>query len=444
MPMPGILSPLAAVLALHTHASAEIPPRILANEIQVRLQFEKAPDRECGVVRWDGIGIEGACGAIAWSELKPSCALSTLQQLTGKDDPAVRLDAAVIALSIDPKGSGATRAIDWARQAGADDAAIARIKSDAERLAKDRAAHLRAAAQARLARLTPEAGSFPRQPLKALHSHDVEAVSDATVEAARALLARAGGGGTLHRAEAHVALLGEGAEQGLAETAVILDRIVKDWVKRINETGVAVSDQGIVPVILPADRDRWRLLVQAAFEGDAARFPDSVTVYPKTGLPETHRPIVIVNPAGDSARVRYHAAVGLARAVLHCTGTPTRPPAWLNEGLPRVMAASAVPTAGMDNELRKRGLAALRSGANFDAVLAAGYGEGIWERDPELAHSLAYLFSAWLVEQNLGRTMQYAHGPRIAESEPERFARVMGVSIRDAQSRAVRWYQVND
>ena len=40
--------------------------------------------------------------------------------------------------------------------------------------------------------------------------------------------------------------------------------------------------------------------------------------------------------------------------------------------------------------------------------------------------------------------MQYAHGPRIAESELERFERVMGLSLREAQARAVRWYQVND
>ena len=443
MPKAGTIALLAAVLALHTHASAEIPSRNLANPVQVRLQLEAGPDKDCTVVRWDGIGLEGSCGSIAWSQLKPSSAFAALQLVAGKDDPAARLDAAVVALSLEPKGSGATRAIDGARQSGADDAAIERIKADASALAKERAAHLRALEQARLARLTPEAGDFPRQPLKALHSHDVEAVSDASIEAARALLGRAGGGGTLHRTE-RVALLVEGGEAAFIESAAVLERACNDWIKRINETGVAVSDQGVVPIVLPADRDRWRLLVQAAFEGDAARFPDSVTIYPKTGLPEAQRPIVLVSPEGDAMRVRYSAAVGLARAVLHCAGTPTRPPAWMNEGLPRVMAASAVPSAGMDNELRRRGLAVLRAGRGFDAVLEAGYAEGIWERDPELARSLSYLFTAWLVEQDLGRTMQYAHGPRIAESELERFERVMGLSLREAQARAVRWYQVND
>lgn len=443
MPRPGLLPLLAAVLAVHTHASAQVSDRKLKDEVQVRLQFADGSERECKVLQWNGIGLEGSCGLVVWDRLKPASALAVLQQLSGTADAAAAIDAATIALSLDVRGAGETKAIGWARRGGATDEAVAQIRSDAVALAKERNARSREMEAARLARLTPEAGSFPTQPLRPLHSHDVEAVSDATVEEARALLARAGGGGTLHQAE-RVALLVESGDHALVRDLVILERAFVEWRKRIEETGVAVSEQGLVPVVLAGDQDRWRLLVQSAFAGDAARFPDSVVVYPETGLPAAPRPIVLVNPAGDAVRVRYNAAVGLARAVLHVSGTPTRPPAWLNEGLPRAMAAGAVRIADMDTEVRKRGLAVLRSGGGFTAVIEAPYGSGVWESDPALAQSLSYLFSSWLLEQEPRRTMQYARGPRAAETEPERFQRVMGISLREAQARALRWYQVND
>lgn len=443
MPKPGSCLLLAAVLALHTHASAQVPERKLPNEVQVRLQFGDGTDRDCKVLAWNGLGLEGSCGTVVWDRLKPANALAVLEQLAGRDDPAAGIDAATVALSLGLRGSSETRAIDWARRSGATGEAIEKIKADAAALAKERAVRVREREAARLVRLTPEAGAFPSQPLRSLHRDDVTPVSDASIEEARALLGRAGGGGILHRAD-RIALLVESGDRALVRDLVLLDRAYAEWIRRIGETGVAVSDQGIVPVVLAGDRDRWRLLVQAAFEGDAARFPDAVTIYPETGLPSAPRPIVLVNPSGDAVRVRYGAAVGLARAALHVSGTPTRPPAWLNEGLPRAMAADAVRIAAMDEEMRKRGLAAIRAGAGFGAVIDTGYGEGLWESDAELAQSLSYLLASWLLEKEPSRTMQYARGPRIAESEADRFARVMGITLREAQARAVRWYQVND
>jgi len=443
MPNTGHLPILAAVLAVHAQASADVPERNLQNEIQVKLELVDGTGRECRVVRWGGLGLEGSCGFTPWDRIKTSAALAVLDQLAGKDDAAARRDAAVIGLSLEPKGSTAVRAVEWARKAGAEEADLARIREEAAALATERAARVRALEDARLARITPEAARFPDTPLRALHSHDIEAVSDATIEASRALLARAGGGGTLHRSE-RVALLAESGDHALVRDAVYLERFFSDWSRRIRESGVPLVDQGVVPVVLANDTDRWRLLVQAAFEGDAARFPDSVTIYPKSGLPEELRPIVLVNPSGDALRVRYGAAVGLARALLHCTGTPARPPAWLNEGLPRAMAAGAVPQSGMDAELRRRGLAALRSGGGFAAILDSRYGDGLWERDPELAQSLSYLLSCWMLEKEPARTMQYAHAPRIAETEAARFERIMGVSLARAAGLARSWYQTND
>lgn len=434
---------ITAVLAIYAPAGADIQSRNLELETQVKLELTDGRKVDCKVVRWDGFGFEGSCGTCSWSQMKPAIAFATLRALVSERDAEACADAATVVISLEENGIAAKPALDWARKAGASSERLDRIRSDAAELRKSRAARMRDEREQRLARLTPEAGAFSGKPWPSLHSQDVDAVSASTIEAARALLAKTGGSATLHETQ-HIALLVESGDEAFVKDAAAYERYFRELRDDFEEISIAVAEQGTIPVVIVSDSDRWRLLVQAAFGGDAAQHPDAVTIYPKTGDPAEQRPIVLVHPESDPARQRYNACTGIARAVMHLAGSPARCPAWLNESLPKILGDQAVPSANMDADFRKRALAAVRAGASFGPVLLANYGEGIWSQDPALAHSMSYLFARWLNEQAPARLLRYARGPRTSEGEPARFKRIFGMSMEDAAARASAWFQTND
>jgi len=437
------LAALAAVLATYAAAAADIQSRNLELEPQVKLELADGRALRCTVLRWDGFGLDGSCGAIGWESFQPGSALLALKALVSDRDTEACADAAAVILSLDASSVAARTAVEWARRNGADEARLEAMRRDAGALAIARARKLASEREAALARLTPEAAAFPSRPWPALHSQDLDAVGAATVEAARALLSRSGGSATLHET-AHIALLAESGDDGFVREAATLERVFRDWRRRFEDCTVNIAEQGLIPVVVVSDRDRWRLLLHAAFGGDVAQHPDAVTVYPATGQPSEPRPIVLVRPDSDPMRRQYNATVGLARAVLHLAGSPERGPAWLNEGLPRVMATGAVPEAGMDRELRARGLKALRTGTSLASIVGARYGDPAWTSDPELARSLAYLFASWLDQQSPNALVRYAESPRTSEGEAARFRRCFGMTVEDAVARASAWYRTND
>ena len=443
MLIPAALPAIAAVLACYATAGADIQSRNLEPQVQVRLELADGRRIDCKVVRWDGFVLEGPCGAIAWTSLKQNTPFSVLKALLSDRDSEGCADAAAVVLSLDEAGIAAKPALDWAKRAGASPERLEQVRREAADLKSARAARMKEERAERLARLTPEAGVFPSKPWQNLHSADVGAVGAASIEAARALLAKTGGSATLHEAE-HVALLTESGDEKYVADAAFLERFYRDWRGRFEEVSISIAEQGLIPVVVVQDRDRWRLLVQIAFGGDSAEHMDAVTIYPASGTPSEQRPVVLVHPDSDPARQRSNACVGLARAMLHLAGSMERGPAWLNEGLPRAMSDAFVPEAKRDADFRRTALVAVRNGPGFAPILTAPYGEGIWATDPALARSVSYIFTRWLADNAPQQLLRYAKAPRTSEGEPARFKRIMGMSLDEAAARATKWFQTND
>lgn len=472
----GVLATLlAAVLATYAVAGEDIQARNLTTGIQVRFERAANPRFECQVLSWDEFGFDGSCGRVEWDELKPGEALAVLKAIVGDKDPEASVDAAVVAVSLvarpEPKGGGKSPpkspaaspstppaqdpapstskpigmqpAVDWARRSGATPGQIEAIPARAEVLRAARADRRAARRLEELVRQSPEAAAFTDRNWTDLHSGDVESVSAATTEAARGILASAGGSASLHQTE-HIALLAEGDSSANAKIAARLEVFFNHWKVQFSDASVRIAEQGAIPVVIVSDRDRWRMLVQVAFGGDASRHPDAVTIYPKTGEPAEHRPIVLVCPAKDASLLEYNACVGLARAMMHLADSQVRCPAWLNEALPKIMADSSQGAAGMDADFRKYALPAVRSGADFRVLLEARYGDPAWTRDPALAQSMAFMFARWIADNAPIRLIRYAEGPRTGESEADRFRRYFGMSMDEAAARATKWFQTND
>ncbi len=442
--------PVAGVSAI---AFDEVPKRELAAPVAVRVPSAGGGSR-CEVAAWDGEVLIGSTGVVPWRAMSAGEALVILRAIVPKDDAAAVADAIAVVAAHPEPGRAVATALEWGKRCGLDGSALdaARARGEAlraaraERIAKERAARLVAA--------SPEAAAFPASGWLAPARTAFDKTSAALVEHARAALAKAGASATLHEAPA-VALLvekdGGGAEDVARADTAFLERFAADWIQRFERAGVETSPQARIVVVAPADRDRWRLLVVAAFGGDPERLGPVVTVYPTLAPGGDPLAMVLVAPEADPARRRFAAALGVARAVLHYAGSPMRGPAWLNEGFPRVMADLAVPEARMDLALRRDGLAAIRAGGDFGAVLSADYIDPPWEGDRARAESLSYMFVRWLHENDAAGLIAFTEpvtsagpAPSPVAPWPERFRRAFGMRPAEAASRARAWFITND
>jgi hypothetical protein len=148
-------------------------------------------------------------------------------------------------------------------------------------------------------------------------------------------------------------------------------------------------------------------------------------------------------------QARHAATVGLARAVLHYTGAPARGPAFLNEGLPLVMAEISTPKAGIDAVLRRKGLQSIRAGGLFAPLVRSNYSDAVWTDDPGLARAESYLLVHWLWDKGPERVLRFAKdstawGAPGSDPLETRFAKSFGMTIDAACAQAQRWFQTND
>jgi hypothetical protein len=452
---------LPAVLAIYASASADIQRRELETEVPLSLGFASGKDLRCGVTAWDEFGLEGSCGSFRWRELKAGSAFGVLKAIApAKETEAVR-DALTVLLAL-PDGSQIARlAVDWAKRQGVAAGEIDAARAEAAKLVDRWNERARAETAELLARTTPEGAAFAQVPWTAPTDEVFERRSDVVVEATRALLARAGGSATLH-ATVHVVVFVESDDEIYRREAAALETVFMEWSGRLAGAGAPVVPQARVPVVFVTERDRWRQLVVAAFGGDPAAHPESVVVYlPIAGSPAFESPVVLVAPEGDRNRARYAAFVGLSRAILHYTESPARPPAFLNEGLPRVMADVSAPRAGMDIGLRAPALRAIRGGGSFVPLFNAGYADEPWRSDRVLAQSLSYIFVRWLWDNDPDGLLRLAKGsgPWLGHDgkqpaaqggaqplEPfaARFSRVFRMTPQVASDRARAWFRTND
>lgn len=446
---PALAVSVSAVLAIYAGASADIQRREVAPQVSLSVPLVAGGEPRCAVASWSGVGLEGSCGSYRWEEIKPGGAFAMLKALVPSKDSGAARDALAVLLSLEDSGPVGNLAVEWAKRQGLAPAQIAEARAEAALLVKARSDAARAREAERALRTSPEAAVFAQSDWLPPTPAEFAEASAVAVEAARALLARAGGSATLHEAD-HVAVLAESGDPVFAQDAAALEAVFTEWTSRLAASGVTVAVQGRIPVVFAADRDRWRQLVVTAFGGDPDAHADSVTVYPTVGSTKQFAAaIVLVAPEGDRTRARHAALVGLARAVLHYSGAPSRAPAFLTEGLPRVMADVATPKAGVDAAMRRQALTAVRAGASFTPVVRAGYADPIWTNDPARARALSYIFVRWLWDNDSGKVLRLARssgawGAAGGDPLDARFAKAFGMSPDAACAKARQWFMTND
>ncbi|MFM7133762.1 MAG: hypothetical protein ACKO0W_05540 [Planctomycetota bacterium] len=427
---------MTAVLAALAASAAAADRRELPAEVASDLQRADGTRIPCAIRAWDEDGLEGSCGKILWIELKPASAFATLKALVPAKDAAAAADAVEALCAVGLEARFESSVAEWAKREGVDATALAAAKAEGARRRTAREDAAKEALAKECARIDPEAGVAGGTLWTALQPEAFETASAESLEAARALFARAGGSATVHQAS-RVMVLAESGDAVHRDDAAFLDRLADGWSADFDAAGCAVALQGRAPVVLVADRDRWRLLVASAFGGDPAQHPDAVTIYPDG------RPIALVAPHADRSRLRAAAATALARALLFSAARSDRGPAWVNEGLPRVLADIAVPAAGIDASLRGAALPAIRAGA-LPTVLASDYCGGAWKSDRSRAIAVSYVFTRWLHERSGLRLVTFAKDRQGGEDDAARFKRAFRATPAQATAAAAKWFQTND
>ena len=439
----------AAVLAVAAPAPADVQRREVAVEVPLSLGLANGETRPCAISAWSGVGLEGSCGLFRWEQLAPGTVLQALKAVVPANDADSAVDALAILLSHPQSTRLAGPGKDWAKRQGVDEAGLARARTKAEELRKGRAALLEAERSRAALGSTPELAAYATTQWRTPTPERFAEESAALIEHARALLARAGGSTTLYESD-RVAILSERSDAAVAGDAAWLDARIGEWSDRFARVGAAPSMQAKVVVIQLSDLDRYRQIVTAGFEGDAARHPDSVTMYPMLASPAVagdRAAVVIVAPTSDRTRARHAAALGSARALLHYTTSAARPPAFLNEGMPAVLADVAVPEAGVDAQLRGPALREVRDGHSLLAVARAKYADDAWLENQAATASLSYLFVRWLWDNEPERLLRLAKGDGgwgPTEDLEARFEKAMGVKLDASCRRATQWFRTND
>lgn len=443
MPKPAIRVLVTAVLACLPASELRAERRELAKPVDHALALADGREVACTIHAWSEVGLEGSCGSRRWSELAAPSAFATLKAIVPDKDPAAAIDAVEAMWTTAIDGRLETVVVDWARRAGAERSAIDQAKVEGRRIRAEQAELRRAELAKERMKVDPEAGVLSSKPWMKLSPDEFEAATSEALESARALLARAGGSATVHQTQ-RITLLAESGDPVHREDAAFLDRLAEGWIADLEAAGRPVEAQGRIPVILVSDRDRWRLLVTSAFGGDPAQHPDEVTVYPDD------RAIALVAPQSDRTKFRAAAATALARALLHYAVRPDRGPAWVVEGLPRVLADAAVPSGGVDAAMRRLALPAIRSGG-LATVLASGYGEGAWRQDRARAIAVSYVFTRWLFERDAPALARFARlaptapaSPNTPDEDAARYRAAFGETLAQSIARAERWFQTND
>lgn len=444
---------LTAVLTDFAVGSGDVPRREVATEVSLSLRLVDGATRACAISAWSGVGLEGSCGSFRWEQLEPASALRVVKSVVSAKDADAAEDALAVLLAHPDASRLSSPGVAWARGLGVDDAGVARARAEADALRSARKAEIEAARATDVARTTPELGLFPSTRWAEVDLATFQANSAAVVEAARALLARAGGSATLHETE-QLALLAESSSDVHAADAAWLATRLRAWGERFALVGAAPQLQARIVVVQVANRDRWRQIVAAAFGGDAARHTESVTVYPEVvGGTSFRGAIVLVAPGADRSQLRAAAATGVARALLHYTASPVRPPAFVNEALPLVLADVAVPEAGLDARLRRQAVPMIRAGRPILPTVRAAYGDPAWIDRATETREWSYVFVRWLWDNESERLLRFAKGDGgwgaasvggVTPTLDTRFARTMGITLESACAAAARWFATND
>ena len=438
----------AARMACGAAAADEVT---LAKPPSLRVELADGRKLVGTVERFDDERFEGPIGRVRWVEVTPVEAWRVRKLLSPPRDKTAWLDLASFMRSLPGGEALAVRAGGEAKQAGATEAEVAAAIERGTLAAAARAGREAALKAAAFRTGSPEAAVAPGP---AWPPVDVAARPEA-VKALRASMSPrlAATGRELVPVETDAwityadagtksaAMLGVRLDPLVAVAAGILGQ-KPDW-----QPFVA---KGVVVAL--SDADAFRLFEASAFRQQARPDDRRFTHY------DGPHAIVSLRVDGLAERqVEELATRGGARAILHCTVSPTRLPPWANEGVADLIAVRALGVRlpgtvdeeplhlRLEGRLREKGLAILRNDPTATAAFALdSYADPKVDAALPAIEAVGFLLAVRLHERSPSSLAAWIGLVKGGTPWKDAFREAFGQRFEAAVDELVRWHRTND
>ncbi|MFO0830109.1 MAG: hypothetical protein U0572_18350 [Phycisphaerales bacterium] len=390
------------------------------------------------IARWDDAGFEGAIGRYRWDDFKPIEAYRVRKKLIEPLGDARRgrmIELVAWCWSVGDERL-ADRAADDARRWGAQDAELARAQADGAARKAERAAQAERAEREKLRTRSPEAESFKEGLWPAVSDADrPKHVQELRAEVTTKLAA-AGREATPIDSR-HALIYSDLGAVDASRRGADVDDFVGACLAKLGLPKESLPFWGKLVVVVADNADRFRLLEASAFR-QLANADD--TVFTHYDGPKA---FVIVYARSDPTGANLDMWRGVAQAFLHRYLSATRPPPWANEGLADWLVASFPKGRGLDEPLRKAGLAFLRGGGSLEQVVDMTY-DGAWPGKDGIGRAVGYLLVGLMIEQEPARFRKFIAAVKQGKPWKQAMADDFGVPLPQFLDVARRYYRTND
>jgi hypothetical protein len=390
------------------------------------------------LTEWDVEGFDGSFGRRRWSEVDAEDAWTLVRRVIDHESASDWVRLGRIMLSTAEGATWAERAFRRALQidvAAQDEIDAAR--ADAAEDERRRREAEEAAAKSRLDVNSPEARPWPHDPWPAMETEDQQNARLVMLHDAEAALRTAGV--ELQPIETSYFLVYTPVDRlALAGHAVALDKAVKGLNGLFGRPAEENPFWGRAPIFVHEDHDRFRLAQAASFNQMVAGNTESITNY--TGA----KAFISVVRGSDEDRFRAALLRETAHAYMHRYRSPKRLPAWAHEGFADHLAGEALEDTPLGNELRRKGLDAVRASVAAGDLFDAAYGDGSWPGPREINRALGALLIEFMLKQNRSGFVRWVNAVKAGSPWRQAMEKEYGAAPEVLLNAFVQFYRVND
>jgi hypothetical protein len=429
----------SAAGASQPSANPEDPKQI--EPIRVRFRLTDGVTVSGELTAWGPEGIDGSFGRRRWVDLEHDDIWSVYHRVMDRESSTdwLGLGRALMLASLDqPRAERrAELAFNHALRldAGVEER-IDEIRDEIEAIRQERRDAERAARDARLNRITPEARDYGDAAWPLLSDDAQRAAAEAMREAASRILDDAGLDLELVETK-HFLLYSTMPRSEAAKWALTIEGVYD----RLARFFVPMSSNifhGKAVVMIFETSDRFRLVEVEAF--DQLVDEDAISICHPDG------PNVFLNfwRHPDDERLREAMERHVGYAFLHRYSTPKRLPAWANDGIAVKLTADPKDGDSLDDlDRREAALEFIRADGSVEALLHAEYGEH-WPGPRMLGRGVGALLVELMVREKPKAFRTWVLAVKAGKDWKQALEENYGTSYPTLRNLFVQYYRVND
>lgn len=420
---------------------------VLERPIEVRTRTASGASVRGLVERWCAETFSGSFGTRRWDEFAP-LELNRVYRMLMDDRSAAQWVVLGERL-LEQQGGERLAETAFQRARRLDRTIEPRIDAARTRAAERR----RILAEQRLRDILPEGDDFGAAPWPILTDSEQEAAIAEMKRDAERIMRDAGVALPLYETR-YFLLYSELPERETARWGAQLDGMYEMVTQLLHvERGLNLFWGKAVVFIWPS-RDRFRVVEAAAF---GQRVAEGVI-----GLCHMAGPKVFVNSVLHPDELQFTAVLlhETTHGIMHRFLTPARLPTWANEGFAERIAHLAMVRANLrspvDSQRRPQALRYIRQGGDVVRVMRMNYRDGSWPGEEAIGYAVGYLLCAYMLdvvpgvgpssgrERSRDRFKEWVVAIKGGRPWERALEEAFGLTVEQLAASVQRWHRTND